>query len=85
MFEAIHGSAPRMIEEGIGEYANPASIIKAVEMLLRHVGYAAEAEKLTAAMNICTADDAKVVVTGDRDGATCREFADYLFSTIESL
>ena len=85
MFEAIHGSAPRMIQEGIGEYANPASIIKAVEMLLRHVGYAAEAEKLTAAMNICTADDAKVVVTGDRDGATCREFADYLFSTIESL
>jgi len=85
MFEAIHGSAPRMIEEGIGEYANPASIIKAVEMLLRHVGYAAEAEKLTAAMNICTADGAKVVVTGDRDGATCKEFADYLFTTIESL
>ncbi len=85
MFEAIHGSAPRMIEEGIGEYANPASIIKAVEMLLRHVGYAAEAEKLTAAMNVCTANDAKVVVTGDRDGATCREFADYLFATIESL
>ena len=26
MFEAIHGSAPRMIAEGIGEYANPSSI-----------------------------------------------------------
>ena len=85
MFEAIHGSAPRMIEEGIGEYANPASILKAVEMLLRHVGYAAEAEKLTAAMNVCTAEDAKVVVTGDRDGATAKEFADYLLATIESL
>ena len=85
MFEAIHGSAPRMIEEGIGEYANPASILKAVEMLLRHVGYAAEAEKLTAAMNVCTAEDAKVVVTGNRDGATAKEFADYLLSTIESL
>ncbi|MBQ1202462.1 MAG: isocitrate/isopropylmalate dehydrogenase family protein, partial [Loktanella sp.] len=26
MFEAIHGSAPRMIERGMGDYANPASI-----------------------------------------------------------
>jgi len=50
MFEAVHGSAPRMIEEGIGEFANPASIIKADEMLLRHVGFAAEADKLAAAM-----------------------------------
>ena len=83
MFEAIHGSAPRMIEEGIGEYANPSSIFKAVEMLLRHVGYAAEAEKLSEAMKICTADDAKVKVTGDRDGATCAEFSDYLFATIQ--
>ena len=32
MFEAIHGSAPRMIEEGIGDYANPSSIFKAAEM-----------------------------------------------------
>jgi len=83
MFEAIHGSAPRMIEEGIGEYANPSSIFKAVEMLLRHVGYASEAEKLATAMKICTADDAKVKVTGDRDGATCAEFSDYLFATIQ--
>ena len=85
MFEAVHGSAPRMIEEGIGESANPSSIIKAVEMLLRHVGYAAEAEKLANAMKICTADDAKVKVTGDRDGAKCTEFSDYLFSVIETL
>ena len=83
MFEAIHGSAPRMIEEGIGEYANPSSIFKAVEMLLRHVGYATEAEKLANAMKICTADDAKVKVTGDRDGATCAKFSDYLFATIQ--
>ena len=37
MFEAIHGSAPRMIERGMGAYANPASIIKAAAMLLRHI------------------------------------------------
>ncbi len=82
MFEAIHGSAPRMIEEGIGEYANPSSIIKAVEMLLRHVGFTAEAERLAAAMKICTADDAKIKVTGNTDGAKCCEFADYLMATL---
>ncbi len=85
MFEAVHGSAPRMIEEGIGEYANPSSIIKAVEMLLRHVGYAKEAEKLASAMKLCTAEDAKIKVTGDRDGAKCTEFSDYLFSVMETL
>ena len=46
MFEAIHGSAPRLIEEGLGEYANPASIFKAAEMLLRHIGLTKKAEFL---------------------------------------
>ena len=71
MFEAIHGSAPRMIEEGIGEYANPASIIKALEMLLRHIGMAAKADKLSAAVE---AASQSVTVTGTRDGAKCSDF-----------
>lgn len=82
MFEAVHGSAPRMIEEGIGDYANPASILKAAEMLLRHVGKAAAADRLANAMQVCTAPGAKVVVTGDRDGATAKEFTDYLIETL---
>ena len=45
MFEAIHGSAPRMVEEGIAEYANPSSIFKATEMMLRHIGFSAIAEQ----------------------------------------
>ena len=73
MFEAIHGSAPRMIEEGIGEYANPASIIKALEMLLRHIGMADKADKLSAAV---AAASEKVTVTGNRDGAKCADFGD---------
>lgn len=85
MFEAVHGSAPRMIEEGIGEYANPASIIKAVEMLLRHIGYIPEADRLAAAMRICTGDTAALRVTGGRDGAKCTEFADYLLETLAAL
>ena len=82
MFEAIHGSAPRMIEEGIGEYANPSSIFKAVEMMLRHIGYVETAEKLAKAMAICTETEKKVVVTGDRDGATCKEFSAYVMETL---
>lgn len=82
MFEAIHGSAPRMIEEGIGEYANPSSIFKACEMMLRHIAMTEKADKLAEALDICGEKEKKVVVTGDRNGATCREYADYVMETL---
>ena len=82
MFEAIHGSAPRMIEEGIGEYANPSSLFKAVEMMLRHIAMPEKADQLAKAMQICSEEEKRVVVTGNRDGATCREFADYVLEKI---
>ena len=82
MFEAIHGSAPRMIEEGIGEYANPSSLFKAVEMMLRHIAMPEKANRLARAMQICSEEEKRVVVTGNRDGATCREFADYVLEKI---
>lgn len=85
MFEAIHGSAPRMIEQGIGNYANPSSIFKATEMLLRHIGFTEKANLLSKAMEICTESEKKVVVTGDRDGATTKEFSDYLMETVEKI
>lgn len=85
MFEAIHGSAPRMIEQGIGEYANPTSIFKATEMLLNHIGFKAQAEKLSKALEICTETEKKVVVTGDTDGATCSEFSKYVMDVITNL
>ena len=85
MFEAIHGSAPRMIEEGIGNYANPSSIFKAVEMMLRHIAMPDKADRLAAAMQICTETEKAVVCTGDRDGATCREFADYVIETLKKI
>ena len=46
MFEAIHGTAPRMIEEGLGDYANPESILRAAQMLLAHIGRAEAANRL---------------------------------------
>lgn len=82
MFEAIHGSAPRMIEQGIGDYANPSSIFKATEMLLRHIGFNKKADALKKALSICNDTEKKVTVTGDTDGATCKDFADYVIDTL---
>ena len=81
MFEAIHGSAPRKIEKGEGDYANPSSILKAAEMLLRHIALADKADRLSAAMAAC-AREGRVAVTGHKDGASCREFTDYLLEKL---
>ena len=85
MFEAIHGSAPRMIEEGRGKYANPCSMFKASEMMLRHIGYIEEADKLSKALEICNDTERKYVITGRDGGATCEEFGNYVMETVSSL
>ncbi len=85
MFEAIHGSAPRMIEEGLGEYANPSSLMRALEMLLRHIALTDRAETLSKALNICCECEKKLTVTGDKTGATCAAFADYVLDTLGKL
>ena len=75
MFEAIHGSAPRMVEDGIAHLANPASLMTAAVMMLRHIGLADKASKLEAAVK--AADEAiGNEMTGLPGGRTCREFAD---------
>ncbi len=85
MFEAIHGSAPRMMEEGRGMYANPTSMLKASEMMLRHIGFTEYADKLCKALHICTEVEPKFVITGRSDGATCSQLGDYVMETIEKL
>ena len=85
MFEAIHGSAPRLIEEGLGDYANPSSIFKAVELLLRHIARPAAAEKLARALERCGQTERRVAVTGDKSGATCAEYGDYVLETLAGL
>lgn len=82
MFEAIHGSAPRKIENGEGDYANPASILKAAALLLRHIGLQRKADALEKALSICMETERRVVVTGHRDGATCEEFGDYILEKL---
>lgn len=82
MFEAIHGSAPRMVEEGRAAYADPSSVIRAGTMLLNHIGYRQYGEKLLDAIETCTVKERKVVVTGRSDGATGAELADYILEKV---
>lgn len=82
MFEAIHGSAPRKIEAGEGDYSNPASILKAAELMLRHIAMTDRADQLAAALSECMEKEKRVVVTGHADGATCAEFTDYLLEKL---
>ncbi|MGN0312242.1 MAG: isocitrate/isopropylmalate dehydrogenase family protein, partial [Lachnospiraceae bacterium] len=82
MFEAIHGSAPRMIEEGLAAYANPSSIFKAAEMLLRHIGLIDKADRLAGALRTCCETEKRLVVTGFADGDTCKAFADYVMEKL---
>ena len=85
MFEAIHGSAPRMVEEGRDKYADPCSMLRAAVLLLSHIGYQAEADKFERALDICMYEEKALVMTGRDTGATCEEFGNYVMSTIEKL
>ena len=77
MFEALHGSAPRMLERGMGDYANPSSIIKAGAMLLRHIGKTEAAQKLETALETCP-----VAITGKTDGPTAAQYTDALLAML---
>lgn len=82
MFEAIHGSAPRMFTEKREQYADPISILRAAAMLLSHVGYVEESDRLTKALDFATREDSPVKVTGYDDGATSRQMADYIVDAL---
>ena len=82
MFEAIHGTAPRMIEDGLQDYVNPLSIFKASEMMLRHIGKNEEADRLRDALNKANSDECPYKVTGFPEGSTTREISDYVIGLV---
>ena len=84
MFEAIHGSAPRMVNEGRAQYADPSSMIKATALLLNHIGFTEKAKKLEMALDVCVQYEKKLTMTGRSDGATGEEFAKYIMDTVQS-
>ena len=83
MFEAIHGSAPRMVREGRAQYADPCSMIRAAAMLVNHIGYSNRAKNLEMALDVCGNYEKKLVITGRSTGATGAEYADYLMETLQ--
>jgi isocitrate dehydrogenase (NAD+) len=85
MFEAIHGSAPRMVAEDRDQYADPCSMLRATALLLRHIGKREGAEKLERALDICMFEEKKLVITGRDTGATSKAFGEYVMQTIASL
>ena len=85
MFEAIHGSAPRMVREGRAIYADPCSMLRACVMLLNHIGYGEYAAKLEKALDICSFEEKKLTITGRDTGATCEDFGNYVMETLKKL
>ncbi|HIU35393.1 MAG TPA: isocitrate/isopropylmalate dehydrogenase family protein [Candidatus Fimenecus excrementigallinarum] len=85
MFEAIHGSAPRMVREGRAQYADPCSMLRASVMLLSHIGKQKQADLLERALDICMFEEKKLQITGREDGATCSAFGDYVMETVKTL
>lgn len=85
LFEAIHGTAPYLIEHGRGAYANPCSLIRAIGQMLIHIGYADRNNLLEKALEICTVTEKKLVVTTFAEDASAAEFTDYLIETIQKI
>ncbi len=85
MFEAIHGSAPRMVMEGRAKYADPSSMLRACVMLLSHIGYQDRANRLERALDICSFEEKRLSITGRPSGATCEEFGSYVMETVKAL
>lgn len=84
MFEAIHGSAPRMVSEGRAQYADPSSMIRASAMLMRHIGRTQQAEKVEMALEMCGQFEKKAVITGRDTGVTGEEYTKYILSWVDN-
>jgi isocitrate dehydrogenase (NAD+) len=84
MFEAIHGSAPRMVQEGRAQFADPASMTRAAAMLIGHIGFPQKAKDLEMALDICGQYEKRHVITGRPGGATSQIFTDYVLEWLNN-
>jgi isocitrate dehydrogenase (NAD+) len=83
MFEAIHGTAPRMVKENRAQYADPSSVMRAGAMLLEHIGFEELGTKLHKALDVCGQYERKLVMTGRSTGATGTKFGEYVMATVQ--
>ena len=79
MFEAIHGSAPRMVADGIAEYANPASLCRAAVMMLRHAAMPEKAQRLETALDKAAQE---LNMPGDGTGNTAADFTAFVLNEL---
>ena len=82
MFEAIHGSAPRMVAEGRDKYADPSSVLKAAGLMLSHLGYGDLGKRVDMALEVCGQYERRIQVTGRDTGVTAEEFGQYILETV---
>ncbi len=82
MFEAIHGSAPRMLKEGRAQYADPSSVLKAAGLMLTHIGYPDLGKKVDMALEVCAQYERKIKITGRDTGCTGEEYGQYVLETV---
>lgn len=82
MFEAIHGSAPRMVKEGRAQYADPSSVLKAAGLMLTHLGYPELGQKVDMALEVCSQYERKIKITGRDTGCTGEEYGQYVLDTV---
>lgn len=54
-------------------------------MLLSHIRYQAQSEKLTRALNICGIEEKKIVITSFGEDASTAEYGDNIVETIKKL
>lgn len=85
LFEAIHGTAPFLINNNRGQYANPSSILRATAMMLGHIGYIKEGKKLDEALDICGFSERKLVITSLPEDASTVEYTDYVLETLINI
>lgn len=79
MFEAVHGSAPRMVADGIADHADPTSILRAAEMMLRNISLSEKADILGSAIEYAC-DNTNM--SGDGRGDTAYVFEKYMLERI---
>lgn len=84
VFETIHGTAPFLMNNGRGDYADPCSLIRAAGLLLAHIGYTEKSAELDKALEICTVTERRVIVTTQKTDASAEEFTDYLLETLKN-
>ncbi len=79
IFEAVHGTAPDIAGKNL---ANPTALILSAAMMLDHMGYRDESERLGDA--VCKALQNKENCTRDLGGnATTTEFTDYIIENLQ--